>query len=61
MSAARANSRDDALAHVLPVRTSRARHEEPLTYENEFLKGSRQGAAMIDVQVPQIFHAPSPH
>ena len=33
MSAARANSRDDALAHVLPVRASRARHEEPLTYE----------------------------
>lgn len=35
-SAARANSRDDALAHVLPVRASRARHEEPLTYENIF-------------------------
>ncbi len=33
MSAARANSRDDALAHVLPVRASRARHEEPLTYK----------------------------
>lgn len=33
MSAARANSRDDALAHVLPVRASRARDEEPLTYD----------------------------
>lgn len=33
MSAARANSRDDALAHVLPVRASRAELREPLTYE----------------------------
>lgn len=33
VSAARANSRDDALAHILPVRASRARHEEPLTYK----------------------------
>ena len=33
MSAAHANSRDDALAHVLPVRASRARDEEPLTYD----------------------------
>ena len=33
MCAARANSREDALAHVLPVRASRARHREPLTYK----------------------------
>ena len=61
MSAARANSRDDALAHVLPVKASRARNEEPLTYEIISMERSRQGAAMTDVQAPQIFCGPSPH